>query len=367
MRKVVIIAPTYNEKGSIEHLIEEIFDQQKKVANWEINILVVDSHSTDGTAEAVKKLQKKHSGLFLMETEKEGLGKAYLRGFNYCEEKLSPYLIIQIDADGQHDPKKIPDFIKKIEDGADFVIGTRYSKGGSIPKNWGFHRKILSIGANIFVRIGFMKPGVTEWTNGFRAMKSWVVKGSLEHIKNFSGYVFQIAMIDYALKHNAKIAEIPVDFKERKFGISKINAFQYSSQTVFYVLNHSSFIKYIFVGLSGFVIDFGISYVGIEKAHMIVWVATVISSETAIVSNFLLNNFWSFSHKKLEGKFNFLVSFLKFNLVSSGSVVIQAAGIQLFVFLFGRKLWYLYKVLIILLVIIPYSYILYNKFIWKNK
>ena len=62
----------------------------------------------------------------------------------YCEEKISPYLIIQIDADGQHDPNKIPEFIKKIEQGADFVVGTRYSGGGSIPENWGLHRKILS-------------------------------------------------------------------------------------------------------------------------------------------------------------------------------------------------------------------------------
>ncbi len=184
MRKVVIIAPTFNEKGNIEKLIEQVFEQSKNVPNWEIHLLIVDSYSKDGTPETVRKLQKQYHHLHLLETEKEGLGKAYIRGFKYAEEMIGPYLIIQIDADGQHQPNRIPEFIKKIENGADFVIGTRYSKGGSIPQGWGIHRKILSIGANLFIRLGFMKLRITEWTNGYRAMKFWLVK-KLEIYSNF--------------------------------------------------------------------------------------------------------------------------------------------------------------------------------------
>lgn len=368
MKKVVIISPTYNEKGNIENLIDTIFSQSSKLPNWEINVLIVDSYSKDGTAEIIKRLQKKHSHLYLLETEKEGLGKAYLKAFKYAEEKINPYLVMEIDADGQHDPNKIPEFIKSVEKGADFVVGTRYSKGGSIPSKWGIHRKILSIGANLFIKFGFMKPGVTEWTNGYRAIKFWLVKKAYEHLKNYSGYVFQVAFLDFAIKNNAILAEIPVDFKERKSGISKINAFQYISQTFLYVLTHSSFIKFVIVGLSGTVIDFGISYLGIEKLHQAVWVATLMSTETAIVSNFVLNNYWSFSHKKIEGgPVAYIFNFLKFNVVSSGSIAIQAIGIQVLVSLFGKKFWYLYKAVVIAFVIIPYSYILYNKFIWKNK
>ncbi len=367
MKKVVILCPTYNEKGFIADLIDSIFSLQEKVPLWELNLLIIDSHSKDGTIDIVKKLQKKYSHLYLLETEKEGLGKAYLKGFKYCEEKLNPFLIMEIDGDGQHDPNKIPEFLKEIEKGADFVVGTRYSKGGSIPKNWGLHRKVLSIGANMTIKLGFMKLGITEWTNGYRAIKFWLVKKAFNHLKNYSGYVFQVAFMDFAIKNNAVMAEIPVDFKERHSGVSKINAFQYSSQTFLYVFTHSPFIKYVLVGLSGFAVDFGISYIGIEKVKMAVWVATVISSEMAIVSNFLLNNYWSFAHKKLKGVNNFILSFLKFNLVSSGSVLIQAGGIQGLALLFGKKFWYIYKVLIIAFVIIPYSYILYNKFIWKNK
>jgi dolichol-phosphate mannosyltransferase len=368
MRRVVVIAPTYNEKGSIANLVETIFKEQEKISNWELNVLVIDSRSTDGTIEVIKKLQKKYHRLYLLETEKEGLGKAYLRAFKFCEEKLNPYLVIDIDADGQHDPAIIHQFIKKIEVGSDFVVGTRYAKGGSIPKNWAIYRKILSIGASLVMRIGFMKLKITDWTSGYRAIKFWLVKNAYDHIKNYSGYVFQIAFLDFAIKNNAVISEVPIQFQERKWGISKINALQYILQSLLYVFTHSSFIKFVIVGLIGFGIDFGISYLGIQRFHQAVWFVTIISTESAIISNFMMNNFWSFSHKKIEaGSGRLLAGFFKFNLVSSGSIAIQTIGMQLLVGFFGRNLWYLYKILIIAFIIIPYSYILYNKVVWKNK
>lgn len=379
MKKVVVIAPTFNEKGEIENLINKVFNQSKKIPNWEIYLLIVDSHSKDGTVEIIKKLQQKFLNLHLLETEKEGLGKAYLKGFKYCEEKINPYLIIQIDADGQHDPDKIPEFIKKIEQGADFVVGTRYSKGGSIPSNWGLHRKILSIGANLVVKFGFMKPKVTEWTNGYRAIKFWLVKNAYNHLKNYSGYVFQVAFLDFAIKNNAVLGEIPIHFKERKTGISKINALQYSSQTFLYVFNNSAFIKFVAVGFMGFAVDFGFASIFINKFHIPKATANMFSAEIAIIFNFLMNNFWSFKEKKIQGGlFTYLIKFLTFNLVSSGSILIQGGGIFLALKFFGDRnigffglfsigSWIIYKILIIGFIIIPYSYILYNKVIWKKK
>jgi len=368
MKKLVVVLPTFNEKGNISDVIENILVQQKKLINWEMVILVVDSRSQDGTADEVKKLQRVHPNLMLLETPKEGLGRAYTRAFSYLDEKVHPYLVIQMDADLSHDPKEIPALIKKIEKGADFVIGTRYSKGGSIPTDWGLHRKIFSILGNQVIKFGFMKPKITEWTNGYRAIKFWLVKKAFDHIKNYSGYVYQIAFLDFALKNNAVLDEIPIHFKERKSGVSKINAVQYIANILLYVFAHSSFIKFVIVGFLGFFVDFGISYLLIEKMYRPIWTATLISTEIAIACNFLLNNFWSFSHKKIDGGFlSFIFSFLKFNLVSSGSVAIQTLGLQLLVSVFGKDLWYLYKVVIITFVIIPYSYILYNKVVWKSK
>ncbi|VVA43342.1 Dolichyl-phosphate beta-D-mannosyltransferase [Candidatus Roizmanbacteria bacterium] len=324
-------------------------------------------------------MQKKFSNLYLLETEKEGLGNAYLKGFKYCEEKINPYLVIQIDADGQHNPDKIPEFIKKIEQGADFVVGTRYSKGGSIPANWGLHRKILSIGANSVVKFGFMKLKVTEWTNGFRAIKFWLIKNAYDHLKNYSGYVFQVAFLDFAIKNNAVLGEIPIHFKERTTGISKINAFQYSFQTLLYVFKNSSFIKFVIVGFIGFTVDFSFAYLFINQFHLNKPSANMFSAEIAIISNFLMNNFWSFKDKKIAGGFFvYLIKFITFNFVSSGSIIIQGIGLSLALRFLGDKTihlfevaniesWIIYKVLIITLVIIPYSYILYNKLIWKKK
>ena len=368
MRRAVIVAPTYNEAGNIEKFIPLIFQQTKKLTNWEIHLLVVDSNSPDKTGETVKKLASKYPRLHLLRVEKEGLGKAYVHGFQYAMDKLSPYLLFEIDADLSHDPKEISNFIRVIEQGSDLVVGSRYIKGGSIPKEWALHRKIFSFFGNIVVRLGFMRLQLTDWTNGYRAIKTWVVKNVLGQIKNYSGYVFQIALLDQALKTGAKIKDMPIKFSERTIGKSKINSPQYIFNIFSYLFFNSTFIKFALVGIIGFVIDFGISYLFIEKLKTSVWFGTLISTEIAIISNFLLNNFWSFSYKKLENKFSAYISnFIKFNLVSSGSILIQTIGVQIAANIFGRQLWYVYKVLIIVLIIIPYSYFLYNKFIWKEK
>jgi dolichol-phosphate mannosyltransferase len=368
MKKAVVVIPTYNEAKNIEELLAKVFSVTQNLANWQVEVLIVDSHSPDKTEEVIKSLQQKYKNLHLLVTPKEGLGKAYYKGFQYAIDHFQPYVLFEMDADLSHDPKEIPNFLKKIEQGADFVIGSRYIKGGSIPSDWGFHRKIFSVAGNLIVRLGFMNLKVTDWTDGYRAIKVWVIKSALPHIKNYSGYVFQIALLDNSLKNKAHIREIPVNFTDRKEGISKINSAQYIYNIISYVLTHSAFVKFVIVGLTGFVIDFGISYVLINKANAIVWLATLISTETAIISNFFLNNFWSFSHKKINaGKLGYIMKFLKFNLVSVGSILIQVIGIQVAILLFGKQFWYVYKVFIIAFLVIPYSYFFYNKLIWKDK
>ena len=369
MKKAVIVIPTYNEQGNIKKLIESIVIVIKTIPHWDISLLVVDSTSSDATMTEVKELQKKYPIVHFIETKKEGLGKAYIAGFTYAIEHLNPYVLFEMDADLSHSPNEIPHLLKKIEKGADFVIGSRYIKGGSIPSNWGLHRKIFSICGNLIVRLGFMRLNVTDWTDGFRAIKSWVVKASLNHIKNYSDYVFQIAFLDYAYNQKAVIREVPINFIDRTEGKSKINSMQYIFQMLLYVFTHSSFIKFVITGFIGFGIDFGFSYFFINALHVAKTTATVCSAEIAIVCNFFVNNFWSFKHKKIEGgALSYVKNFLLFNFVSSGSILIQWGGMLLALRIFGDygSIWILYKILIIAFVIIPYSYILYNKVIWKK-
>ena len=377
MKTAVIIVPTYNEAGNIKNLIDQLFVVSKTITKWDIHIMVIDSSSPDKTGELVKKMKEIYPKLYLVRTKKEGLGKAYIHGFTQAIEKLNPYVLFEMDADLSHNPKEIPQFLEKIEKGADFVVGSRYIKGGSIPSNWGLHRKIFSICGNLVVRLGFMRLDVTDWTNGFRAIKVWVVKASLNHLKNYSDYVFQIAFLDYAYNQKAIIKEIPINFVDRTEGESKINSVQYISQILLYVFIHSSFIKFIITGFFGFGIDFGFAYLFINLFHIIKTTANMMSAEIAIITNFFVNNFWSFKDKKIGGGlFGYVKKFVLFNVVSSGSIIIQGGGLFLMLQLFGDKIislgmisissWIVYKIAIITFIIIPYSYVLYNKVIWKK-
>ena len=221
MKKALIVIPTYNEAKNIEKLIPQIFQNTRSLNNWQVEILVVDSNSPDKTGLIIKEFQKKYSGLYLLTTAKEGLGRAYYRGFAYGLERFKPYVIGEMDADLSHPPGKIPLLLQAIEQGADLAIGSRYIKGGSIPEDWGFHRKLFSTLGNFIVRFGFMKLNITDWTGGFRIIKAWIIKQSLPHIKNYSGYVFQIALLDYAMKNKARFKEMPYHFSERAHGIKK--------------------------------------------------------------------------------------------------------------------------------------------------
>jgi dolichol-phosphate mannosyltransferase len=167
--KLVIILPTYNERENIELVLDALHKEVKGVSGHTYSYLVVDDLSPDGTGDIIRKYQKKEKDTYLLEGKKEGLGKALLRGMTYAVEKLHADYILQMDCDLSHDPARVPAFILELDKGADFVVGSRYIKGGSIPSNWGLHRKIFSIVGNSIVRFGLGHSKVHDWTGGFRA------------------------------------------------------------------------------------------------------------------------------------------------------------------------------------------------------
>lgn len=377
MKNAVIVLPTYNERDNVSTLVPALFKIQQDLKEWNLIVLVVDDNSPDKTARAVSVLQKKFPKLFLLSGKKEGLGKAYQRGFTYALKKLRPDVLFEMDADWSHDPKKIPAFLEAIDAGSDMVIGSRYMKGGSIPQNWAWYRKIFSILSNLFARVGFMHLKQREWTNGFRAIRTWVVEKNLPSMGLYNGYVFQIAFLDKTFKLGACINEVPIHFRDRNSGESKINAPQYIWHIIRYVLTHSSFIRYVIVGLVGFSIDFLIAYLLITYHVVSKVLANMISAEIAIISNFTWNDLWSFNHKRIKGTArSFLKQFLVFNLIASGSILIQGGGLGLLLALLGDRQinmhyftmqsWLVYKIFIITFIIIPYSYLLYNKIVWKK-
>tara|TARA_B100001250_G_scaffold409562_1_gene434135 strand:- start:2306 stop:3016 length:711 start_codon:yes stop_codon:yes gene_type:complete len=212
--KTLVISPTYNEEKNIDALICQVLDD----SNYDL--LIIDDNSPDGTAEKVKKFQKKYSNLFLESREKKlGLGTAYLLGFNWAI-KNGYESIVQIDADLSHDPKDISKLVNRLKN-YDLVIGSRYVQGVSVV-NWPIRRLILSYGANIYTKIITGIP-VNDGTGGFKAWRVELLKKIKLEIVKSQGYSFQIEMNFRAWRKKARIYEEPIIFVDRTIGESKMS------------------------------------------------------------------------------------------------------------------------------------------------
>lgn len=400
--KVVIILPTYNEKGNIEKLItileNEIFPQIK---NHEMHILVADDMSPDGTADEVKKLMKKWKNIHLNTGKKIGLGAAYIRAMNYAVETMNAEVMFEMDADFFHDPKKIPQFLKKIDEGYDFVIGTRYSGGGSIPKNWAMNRKFLSIVGNFIVRTIFTRFDIHDWTGGYRAIKKEVFLKEKDKLSPFQGYRFQVGFLHLAVQDSFKIAEVPFQAVDRTLGRSKMARGSTIIDTLEYVfyarfLELKRFIKFLIVGGTGFIVQvitqefviaWGVAFSLAKTISIIVPIMDLKSftyalgasfgAEAAILSNFLFNHSWTFKDtKSVKQNLNFWQKLLKFNTTSLISIFVQSTAVWLGEKIIGSnisisnyqiptRIAILFPTIIC--IVIPLNYLIYNKFIWKTQ
>ncbi len=221
--RVLVIIPTYNEAENIKSLIPKVLEQEKKLgSSVEIEVLVVDDNSPDGTAQIVKRLQETYKGkVHLIERPgKLGLGTAYVEGFKYALENNYDY-VFEMDADFSHDPKEIPKILNGALDSYDIVIGSRYSHGVSV-LNWPMRRVLLSYFANLYARKMTGVP-VMDLTSGFKCISKKVLeKIDLDKIKS-NGYAFQIELTVKAYYKGLKIKEHPIIFVERRSGVSKMS------------------------------------------------------------------------------------------------------------------------------------------------
>jgi dolichol-phosphate mannosyltransferase len=340
-----------------------------------MSILVVDDNSPDGTADTVKELMNKWKNIELNTGEKEGLGAAYVRGMDFAIKEMNADVMFEMDADLSHDPKKIPTFLEKIDEGYDMVIGARYIKGGSIPQNWGIHRKIYSVLGNLMVKMVLMRFWLHDWTGGYRALKIEVFQKIRPELTEFKGYTFQVSFLHKAIAKGFKVAEVPFHFTDRTLGKSKIAPRQYIFNLLKYIftartieLIHSPFSKYAATGFVGFLIN-SITleiFAGVWGWHPAI--AAAASAELSIIWNFIVNNFWTFGKHRITNPWKVLVKFPQFNLVSLGSLLIISAVVFIGTHLFGNTTVVRQVSLIIAIVflVIPYSYSMYNIFIWKR-
>jgi dolichol-phosphate mannosyltransferase len=211
--RTLIVIPTYNEKENIQALLTEVLELNKQV-----EVLVVDDNSPDGTSMVVKKMDHPRVHLLLRQT-KEGLGRAYVAGFAWGIAKGFEALV-EMDADFSHRPVDLQNLLKALET-CDFVVGSRYVRGGATV-NWGILRKLISKGGGLYSRLILGFP-LNDWTGGFNAWRTKVVSAiGVEEIKS-NGYSFQIELKYRSLKKGFKGCEVPITFEERRRGKSKMS------------------------------------------------------------------------------------------------------------------------------------------------
>jgi dolichol-phosphate mannosyltransferase len=213
--KSLIIIPTFNELENIRKLIPDLLERHEN-----LNILIVDDNSPDGTGIYIEELSKKNLKIKLIKREKKmGLGTAYIAGFKYALQHDYDY-IFEMDADFSHDPREIKQFLQAINK-YDLVLGSRYVRGVNVI-NWPMRRLLLSYFANKYTRFITGMP-IQDATGGFKCFRRKVLEAiNLDKIRS-NGYAFQIEMTFKTWRKGFKVGEIPIVFVDRVKGTSKMS------------------------------------------------------------------------------------------------------------------------------------------------
>ncbi len=371
MKKLLVIIPTYNESENVAPIIEAVFNATKVLSEWTTDILIVDDMSPDGTADIVRGLQKSNTAgaIHLLLGKKSGLGKAYIRGFQFGLKH--PYdTFVMMDADFSHDPKAIPRMLDIMEGGEDYVIGSRYTPGGAIPGDWPMLRVINSKAANWLAKLlTGIDPRVTDITGGFKVIN----RKSLEQIDLESiyatGYFFQVNLVHAFLEKGFSIAEVPIVFTDRKFGTSKMK-FKDIAEFVYraYRLNPQSqvrqLIRFCIVGASGTIVNLGILTLLVKGFHTQVLIADLFAIELSIISNFFFNHYYTFRHRHdADEQARLITKLAKFNV---GSLSGAAMSFSIFAIFFKFLGWhYIPADIFAIGCSMAWNYWVSTKYIWK--
>ncbi|AFK21729.1 glycosyltransferase [Pyrococcus sp. ST04] len=311
--KVSVVIPTYNERDNLEELFSRIDNALK---NYDYEIIIVDDDSPDKTWEKAQELASKYPVKVIRRINERGLSSAVIRGF----KEASGDVLVVMDADLQHPPEVIPALLKKIEEGADIAIASRYVKGGKV-ENWPLYRKLISKAAIMIGRVALPKiKTIKDPVSGFFALKREVVEGVVLNPVGFK------ILMEILIKGNySKVVEVPFTFGTRLTGKSKLKG-----KTMLNYLRHiyrlmkwegeiDRIIKFSIVGLSGILVNEGFLWLFV-KLGLSKEVAVIPSTELSIINNFIWNDLWTFKDVKKGSLASRLV---KFHLAAFSGAVVQ--------------------------------------------
>ena len=355
--RLVVNIPTYNEKENIEEIIKKVLEQETKLEGADLQVLVSDSHSPDGTGEKVLKISQKNPKVHYLDVKERGLGVGIVKGHRYAIDKLKADILAQMDGDLSHDPKTLPEMYQKVKSGFDLVNGSRMVKGGKNLLAW--YRKLFTWGSAMYCKIAWGTFNLTEYTNSYRMFK----KSLFEKIDfnkvpwRSKTYIIQPAFLYAAVAAGAKICEVPITFVDRKAGYSKAKIIAYTFEVLKFgakvrFQKSKTLIKFLMVGALSYFLSATLlgllnrgeiyalpftskfvtpnlnqpllSFIGVNR----LFVASLISIEAAIITNFIFHDNWTFKYRSRQGSVG--KRFLKFNLSSIASPIIQIISIQIF-------------------------------------
>ena len=320
---VCFVVPTYNEAPNVEPLLRRLTGLY---AEPDTAFLIVDDESPDGTARLVRAFAASHGRVYLLEGPRRGLGRAYVRGMSHALETLGADVIVQMDADFSHDPADARRLLGRLRDGADVAIGSRYTAGGRLDSGWPAGRRLLSRWGNRLARWIAGVRGVRDCTSGFKAIRAEALRAAKVADIGVRGHAFQVVLLHRLLAAGARVVEEPILFHDRahgktKLGMGGILEFFWGVWRL-RLARHRVLVRYGLTGLAGVLVNLGSLQILLELGlHKLL--ASPIAIELSIVSNFLMNNYWTFADRVMSGRKR--IRGLKFHLVALATLALSYA------------------------------------------
>jgi dolichol-phosphate mannosyltransferase len=354
---ISVVIPTYNEKDNIVPLIERL---SRTFANHNYEILLVDDNSNDGTVDVAASLSSKYPVKVMVRKRERGLATAVLHGIKYAQGNI----IGVMDADLQHPPEINATLLKAIKNGADIAVASRYIPGGGCP-NWGLARRIISKGALSLAHIFLPTTRkVKDPMSGFFMFK----REGLEKVE-FKPVGYKILLEMLVMGKFQNVVEVPFIFEDRSSGRSKMKARQQIDylKHIFNLMRRNGeltrILKFLGVGLSGVIVNQGVLWLLTEFGGLLPWISLIFSIEASIITNFILNNYFTFSDRRTSKRGSFITRLLKFNVTCAAGAAIQYGLFSLF---YGVVGWhYLVANLIGIAVAFIWNYMFSTLWTWK--
>ncbi len=352
-----LVIPTYNERDNIASLVNQI---HRALAGYDYEVIFIDDDSQDGTAEAIRELAGRFPVRVVVRRDKKGLASAVVDGIGCAGSGI----VGVMDADLQHPPEVIPELYRALEKGAEVAVASRYVKGGGCV-GWGLARRIISRGAVLLAHLFLPETkNVRDPMSGFFMFRKKVVEGT-----ELTPTGYKILLEILVKGKYRKLAEVPYCFRTRQEGKSKLNARQQLDylKHIYRLMNRRRellrFGKFLLVGGSGVVVNEGILWLLTEFGGLRYYFSSPLAIEASIISNFVLNDYFTFADRRTGKTGSFAFRLLKFNAACAAGAGIQYGLLLLFTGVFGVN--YLLSNLIGIVVATLWNYLVNLLWTWR--